>query len=124
MPSTTNWQLEDYTDTLDTQEVTNAAGEVEKIQIRDHWVFARYRKIHASHPFTSEVASTTSSITYYVGTAMKHKAFIGSASSPKYICVQNGFQPEQPGTPGDWAIERQIWEYYSAWRDAPSGWNV
>ena len=122
---TDSWQLEDYNDALDTREILKDDGtdDVDHVEVRHHWVFARYRKEHAAGLITdSDVAKTTNVIDYNVGDVRKQKTMIGRSGSPKYICVSDGRSPE--ANPGNYVVRRQVWEFYSAWEDAPAGWNV
>ncbi len=130
---TGEWQLDDLKDSLDVREIyddTKTPPEVTGAQVRDHWILSRHRKIHASQEFQSKKGTMEENLDYYVGTHKKHKnvkiRFDGSTvgSGEKYLCIENGFTPEQPGTPGDWCIERQTWEFYSKWRTAPAAWNL
>ncbi len=112
-----SWQLDNYSDNIDTSEIGGA------IQYRHHWLFSRYDKIHASEAFDSEVGQTTSQIDYWVGDQQKMKTMVGQAGSAKYVCIEDGISPEQPGSPGNYVIRRQTYEYYSAWDDVPTEWG-
>jgi hypothetical protein len=120
-----DWQLDDLKDSLDVREIyddTASPPKVKGAQIRNHWVIVRHRKIHASTTFHSQKGSMSASVDYNVGAYHKIKIIVGGHD--RYLCVENGFSPEQPGTPGEYAIERQTWEYYSKWEDAPDAWNL
>ena len=127
------WQLDDLKDSLDVREIyddTQTPPKVTGAEVRDHWILVRHRKIHASQDFQSKKGTMEANLEYSIGTHKKRKSvkirFDGSTAEDgdKYLCVENGFSPEQPGSPGDWVIERQTWEYYSKWRDAPAAWNL
>jgi hypothetical protein len=127
------WQLDDLKDSLDVREVYDdsfSPPKVTGVQVRDHWVLARHRKLHASQGFASAKGTMSANLDYYVGSHKKTKMikirFDGSVANAgdQYLCIEHGFSPEQPGTPGEYVIERQTWEFYSAWRDAPAAWNL
>jgi len=112
-----SWMLGDWSDNLDTSEI---GGEV---QIRHHKVFSRYKKVLASAAVAqSDVGDTSQSVQYWVGNQAYQKTIVGNGGA-KYICVRDGTSPEQPGTPGDYVIREQVWEYYGPWEDAPDGWG-
>jgi len=112
------WQLGEWSDNLDTTEIDN------EVQIRHHNVFSRYAMVLASAAITtSDVGKTLSSVSYYVGGKSYSKTIVGAASAGKYICVKDGTAPQQPGTPGDYVLREQVYEYYGEWEDAPAGWG-
>lgn len=126
------WQLDDLNDALDTRLIysEDTPPKVDKVECRDHWTLTRHRKLHASQDFKSVKGTMSADLEYNIGTYKKRKSVyirfdgVETTSGDKYLCIQNGFTPEQPGTPGDWCIERQSWEFYSKWRDAPAAWNL
>lgn len=115
------WILEDFNDALDVSDMDGA------IQIRDHFVVSRHKKISAatySGP-RSDVGTTSASLQFYVGSILQQKSLpVGVNSKGRWICVADGESPEQPGSPGEYKYRRQTWEYYSAWRDPPDGWGL
>lgn len=118
------WQLEDFQDALETSEVEG------KIQIREHFVFARRKKVPATESWREQVGESTRQLDYYIGAVSKKKRYVRRiggtppTSDPLYICVLDGIAPEQPDSPGDYIVRRQVWEYYGKWEDAPDGWGV
>jgi hypothetical protein len=112
------WILEDYSDNLDTQDLTNSEGVVTAVRIRDHWTFTRFQKLHALTIVSSQVGQASGSIEYWVGNVRRAKTIVGGN---KYICVSDGIAPES--LPGDFIVRRQVWEYFSKWRDPPEGWD-
>ena len=111
------WVLDDWDDTLDVNDVVEGE-EVVKIQIRDHYVFARSRLLTAVEVglWGSQVGNESGTISARLGGT----SFSRTMTSGAYICVKNKVEPYDH--PAAFGRERQIWEYYSKWRDAPSGW--
>jgi hypothetical protein len=111
------WILREWTDNIETSEIGGV------LQYRHHFVFARYQKVMAASSWNEAVGDTTNTIDYFVGGVQKIKSFVGLAGSPKYVCVSDGIAPEQPGTPGEYIVREQVWEYYGEWKDVPDSWG-
>tara|TARA_Y100000310_G_scaffold264967_1_gene275807 strand:+ start:1783 stop:2124 length:342 start_codon:yes stop_codon:yes gene_type:complete len=112
--------LEDYADSLDVREDAD-----ENIEVREHFVFVRYRKVHASTTWNPQVKESVRTLKYYVGNVARSKTIFGpSGSAKRYICSSDQVGPEGPGTPGQYLIQRQAWEHFGKWEAAPEGWEV
>ncbi len=111
------WVLDDWDDTLDVNDVVDGE-EVVRIEIRDHYVFARSRLLTATEVglWSSVVGTEAGTVSAQLGGV----SFSRTMTSGGYVCVKNKVGPYEH--PAAFGRETQVWEYYSKWRDAPSGW--
>jgi len=112
------WVLDDWDDTLDTDDVYEGDTFV-KTQLRDHYVFSRHRLLTAQQVamWSSSVGNESGTISAVLGNV----SFLRTMTSGGYICVKNRVGPYEH--PAAFGIETQTWEYYSEWRDAPDSWG-
>ena len=113
------WQLTAWSDNLDTGE-----DEEGNVQVRHHYVYETYRKeLVGVGALTTAVGDTRNSISFQIGGVTFFRTITGGGER-KYICVRDGTSPEQPGTPGEYLVREQAWEYYGPWEEPPEGWGI
>lgn len=111
------WVLDDWDDTLDVNDVVEG-DTVVRIEIRDHYVFARSRLLTATEVFAWE--SKVGTELHTIAAQLGDVSFLRTMTSAAYVCTKNKVSPYEH--PAAFGKEHQVWEYYSEWRDAPSGW--
>jgi hypothetical protein len=109
-----NWTLVDLDDTVDTQE-----DETGVTQVRNHIIIVIHKQLKLSAvPARRDLKKSRSAISYQLGNIWRMENPSGSG---KFICVRDGLKPI--GSPLEYIIRTQTWEYYGPWETAPTEWN-